>query len=185
MTSFIRNLNGIRVRVPARDIKRFYSIQSLKYKYQPQVYIHVVDKSTANVSFSAKPHSVPIGRIDGIDGSNLTNVKIESDLFKENKKFLEILHRLIGNRVQEDFAYKVEAGTHANSFLPIYDFRAPPAYGRTPEVYNVFGYVHVNESGEMVPGSYEINQMYRLCNQTDGIVHLSDFLYEEIQSMIA
>lgn len=78
----------------------------------------------------------------------------------------------------------MEAGANANAFMPIYDFREIPNYARTPEVDDIFGYVLVDGDGKIIPGLYEVNDLYRLCNGV-GLVKLTDYLVDEMRKATA
>lgn len=94
---------------------------------------------------------------------------------------MKVLHSTIGKTVYGDFLFIMEAGVNANQFMPIYDFRKTPNYARIPEVDDIFGYVHVDASGKMIPNTYEANNLYRLCNGESGIIQLSEYLYEQVK----
>lgn len=99
--------------------------------------------------------------------------------FTASPTFLLHLHERLGVNVYSDFPFMAEAQAQPGCFMPIFDFRAPPPYGRIPEVDNVFGYVLVGNDGVMVPGLYEPNAMYRVVN-SDGVIMLSDHMQEKI-----
>lgn len=99
--------------------------------------------------------------------------------FTANPDFLPHLHARLEANVYADFPFMAEAQAQPGCFMPIFDFRAPPPYGRIPEVDNVFGYVLVGNDGVMVPGLYEPNAMYRVVN-SDGVIMLSDHMQEKI-----
>lgn len=164
---------GIRLqKVPVKcctvQWQRFYT----KDANNDHIFIHPNANSKFKVSLSPNEKALAVGysRDEKIDSSN----------FQDSEAFLSLLHSNIALDVHNDFAFILEAGTFANSYMPIYDFREIPSYSRVPEVDNIFGYVHVNEEGKIIPGSYEPNSMYRLCNRS-GLLRLSDHLYELIR----
>lgn len=158
----------LRFTLQSQKFQRFYT----KDSNNDQIFIHPEANSLFKVSLSPEENALHMGHSKGQE--------ITPSNFKDNDVFLELLHSEIAKDVQNDFAFIMEAGTFANSFMPIYDFREIPSYGRIPEVDNIFGYVHVNENGKIIPGSYEPNNMYRLCNGT-GLPRLSDHLYSVIK----
>ncbi|CAG90921.2 DEHA2G19976p [Debaryomyces hansenii CBS767] len=147
---------------------RFYT----KDVNNDQIFIHPIADSKFKVSLSPKENALPLGYSK--------NEKISTTNFDDNDEFLSVLHSNIASNVHNDFAFIVEAGTFANSYMPIYDFREIPSYSRVPEVDNIFGYVHVNGDGKIIPGSYEPNSMYRLCNGA-GLPRLSDHIYDLVR----
>lgn len=167
-TAYAKHLNQIPAVYKSSQWCRFYT----KDAKNDHIFIHPIANSKFKVSLSPKENALPIG-YSGKEEVNTTN-------FEDNDEFLSVLHSKIGLDVHNDFAFIVEAGTFANSYMPIYDFREIPSYGRVPEVDNIFGYVHVNELGKIIPGSYEPNSMYRLCNGA-GLPRLSDYLYDSVR----
>lgn len=150
---------------------RFYT----KYPQNEQIFVHPHDK-VFKLSFSPEENSLPLGY-------SSTLKDITPGNFQANQAFVSLLHEIIAKNIQDDFCFIMEAGTFANSFMPIYDFREVPRYGRTPEVDSTFGYVQVDSNGKMVPGTYESNNMYRLCNG-QGLIKLSDHLHEMVMKNI-
>lgn len=146
-----------------------------RYHRNDQVYIHRAGGGYT-ASLSSNPKDVPIGFSPSSE--------INHETFKANPKFLELLNDKIKNEVQRDFSFIVEAGANANAYMPIYDFREIPNYARVPEVDNIFGYVLVDREGKIVPGSFEINLLYRICNGS-GLVKLTDYLLEQMRKAIA
>lgn len=145
-----------------------------QYAQNDQIFLHETDHKTA-VSFSKLPSSIPIGYT--------TSNTVTPELFQANSQFLPLLHSTLASCVNEDFSFIVEAGVNANTFMPIYDFREVPKFGRRPDIDSVFGYVQVDGLGKIIPGSYESNEMYRLCNAS-GLPRLTDYMYEQIQEKI-
>lgn len=147
----------------ARSLSRFHQ--------NDQIYVHEAENG---FKFTLLPDSaaLPIGHC-------LSKHNVTPDTFRPNPAFVDVLNKTIGQKVHDDFAFIVEAGANALTFMPIYDFREIPRYGRIPEIDNIYGYVQVDSSGKIVPGTYEANNMYRLCNGV-GLVRLSDYLYEQV-----
>lgn len=135
-------------------------------KLTKQIYIH----SNNNISFGPKDSSLILGQFIG-------DVKREN--FKLNPQFLPIFQDLISEKIYRDFSFIMEASINANSFMPIYDFRDIPRYGRIPEIDNVFGYLQVDKDGQMLKDSYQRNDLYQVYNH-HGLPVLSDYLYEEV-----
>ncbi|GME95522.1 unnamed protein product [[Candida] boidinii] len=165
------------------------TIITANFAKQPQL-VKGEGVTEATISFSKDPKSIPVGAINlpkdikNFTEVGLSHVELKVSNFKEDKIFKEILNDLIKNSVYNDFSYQIEAQVVPNSFMPIYDFRDIPAHGRTPAMENVFGYVCVDANGIMIKDSFEDNNTYRLFSGTDGIVKLSDFLYEKIKNKI-
>ncbi|KAG7195884.1 uncharacterized protein KQ657_002269 [Scheffersomyces spartinae] len=105
------------------------------------------------------------------------------DDFRSEPKFVSALQLLISDKVQDDFSFIIEAGTNALTFMPIYDFREIPSYCRVPNIESVFGYIQVDDLGKMIPGTYQSNVMYRMCNW-NGLPKFSDFMYEQIKQKL-
>ncbi|EGV60955.1 hypothetical protein PSN45_002332 [Yamadazyma tenuis] len=135
-----------------------------------QIYLHPSYK----ISFGKAENSLAIGSFATPD--------LTREAFVPNPQFLPKLNQLIGERVHEDFTFIMEASVNANSFMPIYDLRDVPRYGRIPEIDSVFGYLQVSDKGEMLKGTYQNNDMYQLYNST-GLIMLSDFLLEEVRKL--
>lgn len=100
------------------------------------------------------------------------------DNFIENPQFIQKLQNVITENIYDDFSFIMEASMNANSFMPIYDFRDVPRYQRVPDIGNVFGYLQVNEQGQMVKQTYDPNNMYVVYSGQLGLVTLSDHLLE-------
>lgn len=154
-----------------RHITRAFS----RYPRNDQIYIHHIgDTYVANLL--TDPRDMPIGYS--------SSGEFAPDTFRSNPAFLKLLHHTMGNQIQNDFSFIMEAGANANAFMPIYDFRETPKYARTPEVDDIFGYVLVDANGKIVQNTYEANQLYRLCNGT-GLVKFTDFMVEEMRKKTA
>lgn len=154
-------------RGPTLAFLRQYS----KYLKNDQIFLHDVAGKYA-VTLSKSASDVPIGFSPSLE--------VHPSTFTGNPKFLDLLQERIKTGIQNDFTFIMEAGANALTYMPIYDFREIPKYARTPNVDDVFGYVLVDEAGKIVPGSYEKNDLYRLCNGT-GLIKLSDYLLEEMK----
>lgn len=153
-----------------RTIRRSY----ITYSKNDQIFLHDTPGGVL-ASLSQDPKDMAIGTSE-------TN-KIDPEKFRPNKEFLELLHGSIHDKIDQDFTYIMEAGVNADSYMPIYDFREVPRFGRTPEVDSIFGYVRVSSDGKIIPKSYEANEMYRLCNGA-GLVKLSNFLLEQLREAV-
>lgn len=135
-----------------------------------QIYIHPANA----ISFSKQDNGLKIG--------HFTNSSFTKENFVPNPQFLPKLQDLIGHKIYDDFTFLMEASVNANSFMPIYDMRNVPRYGRIPEIDNVYGYLQVDELGKMIGQTYQANDMYLLFN-ADGLITLSDFLLEEVRKL--
>lgn len=160
--------------LPLRQATRSFLRNYTVYSKNDQIYLHELSGKIA-ASFSKDPNDVVIGY--------LPSKSFEPEQFKPNKGFLDLLNSNMHDKVHEDFTFIMEAGANAGTYMPIYDLREIPNFGRTPEVDSVFGYVRVTSDGKIVPKSYEPNEMYRLCN-LKGLVKLSDYMLEQIQEAV-
>ncbi|GME68527.1 unnamed protein product [Ambrosiozyma monospora] len=80
--------------------------------------------------------------------------------------------------------YQIDALNYPLSYMAIADLRAPINYmNQRADLEDTFGFVHVDQFGEIVDGTYEINETYRLCGY-EGIIKLSDFMCEEVCKVI-
>lgn len=169
-----RIVSSLKPGFPLKKLAGFNAIRSYtKYPLNEQIYIHENGQNHFKFTLSNNPQSLAIGY------SNQEQI-VKPNAFQVNEEFVKVLHEQIGKFVQDDFSFIIEAGTNANSYMPIYDFREVPRYGRIPEVDNIFGYVMVDGNAKIVPGTYESNNLYRLCNGA-GLIKLSDHLYEKLQ----
>ncbi|KAI5969761.1 hypothetical protein CANMA_001223 [Candida margitis] len=144
-----------------------------QYAKNPQIYIHENPPHHYNFSLSKNPDAL------GIGNSSSTDPKPEN--FTANKNFVDIFHKTFESKIYDDFTFIMEAGTNANSFMPVYDFRDVPKYSRQPYIANVFGYLQVDGNAKIVPGSWQRNNLYELCNGKDGLCHFSEYMYESLQ----
>ncbi|KAI5954174.1 hypothetical protein KGF57_003923 [Candida theae] len=144
-----------------------------QYAKNPQIYIHETPQKGYKFSLSKNPNALPIG------DSQVTDPKPGN--FTINKRFVSVMNKTFETKVYEDFTFVMEAGTNANSFMPVYDFRDIPKYSRQPYIGNVFGYLQVDANAKIVPGSWQRNDLYELCSGKDGLCHFSEFMYETLQ----
>ncbi|CCG21983.1 hypothetical protein CORT_0B02680 [Candida orthopsilosis Co 90-125] len=151
-----------------------HQLRSLtQYAKNSQIFIHENPPHHYNFSLSKNPDALTIG------SSETTDPKPQT--FTTNKKFVDLLHKTFENKIYDDFTFIMEAGTNANSFMPIYDFRDIPKYSRQPYIGNVFGYLQVDGNAKIIPGSWQRNDLYELCNGKDGLCHFSEYMYETLQ----
>ncbi len=159
--------------------KRFYT----QLTTNPHLYLHDIseiesDQNTKILSLSPLRNSIPIG---------LININIENDKAKEDlaltpnsfvpktslpnttKLFLDILHNVLLNNIHNDSIFSSLAINFKTQFMPIYDLRNPPNYGRIPEIDDIFGYVWIDKDGNIVKDTYAKNDNYRLVNSNGGI----------------
>lgn len=147
-----------------------------EYRGREQLFFHAAENNGYKVSLSPLETSLPLGISTSKDEVTPKN-------FRENPAFMPLLQEAIKNEVQNDLAFIIEAGVHVSSFMPIYDFREIPRYQRIPDIDSIFGYIRVDEQGKMIPGAYEPNDLYRLCNGT-GLIKLSDYLYDLMRKLV-
>lgn len=153
----------------------FNQLRSLsRYSKNNQIFIHDISNNNYKFCLTSNPTSLPIGYSKTKDPSPQD--------FQPEDQFLPILHKLISEEIQNDFSFIMEAGMNVSSFMPIYDFREIPEYARIPEVDSIFGYVQVDDKGKIIPSTYQANDSYRLIDGINGLIKLSDFLYDKMQS---
>ncbi|EMG46533.1 hypothetical protein G210_3221 [Candida maltosa Xu316] len=128
-----------------------------QYVHNSQIFIHDIAPSVYKFSLSKSPSALHIGT-----SSSKTPTPAN---FSTNKEFVELLDDTMQTQIHDDFTFIMEASTNANSFMPIYDMREIPRYGRIPYIEDVFGYVMVNDKGHMIPESYQKNDMYAICSK--------------------
>ncbi|GME76681.1 unnamed protein product [Ambrosiozyma monospora] len=175
-------------------------ILTLKYKKQPQLFLHSISSNTTKVSFSKDPESLHIGSIttpkltssststSSIPGSGISipteetlqRLQITTSNFTPNRDFLTLLQNLFSTKVKDDMTYQIDALNYPLSYMAIADLRAPISYmNQRADLEDTFGFVHVDQFGEIVDGTYEPSETYRLCGY-EGIIKLSDFMCEEV-----
>ncbi|KAI5956566.1 hypothetical protein KGF54_001041 [Candida jiufengensis] len=144
-----------------------------KYSKNPKIFIHENPPKHFNFSLSSKPEAITIG-------SSTSNDPTPQD-FKINDQFKQLLDKTFETKIYDDFSFIMEAGTNADSFMPIYDFREIPEYSRRPYIEDVFGYVQVDSKGKIQPQSWQKNEMYQICSGKTGLPHFSEYMYETLQ----
>ncbi|KAK9456033.1 hypothetical protein V1511DRAFT_251940 [Dipodascopsis uninucleata] len=92
--------------------------------------------------------------------------------------FLALLHTTFQKHIHNDPVFVAIAPTFPSSYMPIYDMRAPPVYGRTPAIEDVFGLVLVDDAGIIIPESYLVNDVYRLHTPSGPPVFTEHMLFE-------
>ncbi|CDK29878.1 unnamed protein product [Kuraishia capsulata CBS 1993] len=133
------------------------------------------------ISFSKKSALTPLGQISNRSSLDEASSKdVSNSEFTENKQFMKLLQETVAEHIHNDFAYIIEAGAAPSSYVPIYDFRSPPSYGRATDADGALGYVRADESGKIMPGSYESNYSYRPLSDPYGFLKLSDHIYEKL-----
>ncbi|KAI3404743.1 hypothetical protein KGF56_002446 [Candida oxycetoniae] len=161
----------------SRGLQLMYSATGTRllttYSKNPQIYIHENPPKHYNFSLSKKPNSIVIGSSQSMDPKPST--------FYTNPKFQSILQMTMKKKIYDDFTFIMEAGTNANSYMPIYDFREIPRYSRTPYIGDVFGYVQIDNEGKMIPQSWQKNDMYEVCSGKTGLCKFSEFMYETLR----
>ncbi|CAK9441578.1 uncharacterized protein LODBEIA_P54460 [Lodderomyces beijingensis] len=146
------------------------------YSKNPQIFIHEKQPNYFTFSLSRQPESIPIGTSQSTDPAPLD--------FHVDSHFKSLLDKTLADKIYNDFTFVMEAGTNANSFMPVYDFREIPRYSRTPYIEDVFGYVQVDDKGNIVPGSWQKNDMYEICSGKTGLCKFSDYMYETLQEEV-
>jgi hypothetical protein len=104
--------------------------------------------------------------------------------FELNPEFMKIVHKIIGENITNEklFGPIINVNKDANMFYSIYDLRAPPAYGRIPEVEDTLGMVEIR-NGSIVAGSYDPNSMYRPVSSY-GFITLPDGITDLVRDAL-
>ncbi|KAK9475724.1 hypothetical protein V1514DRAFT_322854 [Lipomyces japonicus] len=131
----------------------------------------------STLSLSKRASALDIGHVQAGTDINF----LSESTFVANKKFINLMHSILKENIHEDKFFQSLAATYQNNYMAIYDFRSPPVYGRIPEVQDIFGMVRVDSEGEIVPGSYEKNDMYRIVT-SDGICQFSDDILHKLRA---
>lgn len=161
---------------PLRAMSRSRVFHRCLSQYLNQLYVHSIPEGGYKFSVSNDPKVLALGYSKWPKADH-------PDDFRSEPKFVSALQLLISDKVQDDFSFIIEAGTNALTFMPIYDFREIPSYCRVPNIESVFGYIQVDDLGKMIPGTYQSNVMYRMCNW-NGLPKFSDFMYEQIKQKL-
>lgn len=143
-------------------------------------------KSLCKVSFSKDPSCLEIGTVKNfnVHRGQEDSFKIARANFSPNNDFTHLLHDVFNEKVYDDITYQLDALNFISSYLPLGDFKVILKFmNQRPDVENTIGYVHVDESGAMIKGSYQSNDIYELCN-CDGVIALSDYMLEQIRKAI-
>lgn len=81
--------------------------------------------------------------------------------FELDDRFIGIVQNALKLHLHESkFFRSLAMAERNNPFLHVFDFRCPPMPGRIPEVEDILGTALIEDSS-IVPGSYEVNPMYR------------------------
>lgn len=160
-------------------------VQTIRYAKQKQLYLHQLSNHLTKVSFSENPDKLHFGFLKPqLIGKDLSKVLITPENFEEHRDFLPVLHKMVKNHVAEDQTYIVDAMNYPGSHMAIGDFKVILDFmNQRPEMPNTIGFIRVNEDMEMIPESYEENDMYTLCN-IDGVIKLSDYMNEKIHDYL-
>lgn len=119
-------------------------------------------------------------------------------VFAANPLFVHLLLDTVAETVHNCPVYNgIAEGElfYGGATLHIYDLRAPPPYGRIPDVQDILGTVRIQQPVHndgpnvplnkkykvpaIVPGSFEPNSMYRLLTR-NGFFTLSDYLHKRV-----
>ncbi|RCK65270.1 hypothetical protein Cantr_00751 [Candida viswanathii] len=161
------------IRTLLRQPQRIQLRSLSQYTRNPQIFIHEEGEGRFKFSLSKSPDALDIGVS--------TSTEPTPDSFRTRREFKELLHTTMKNQIHDDFTFIMEASTNANSFMPIYDMREIPRYGRIPYIEDVFGYVMVDPKGQMIPETYQENEMYTMCSGKTGLPKFSEYMYMELQ----
>ncbi|CAN3479607.1 hypothetical protein DICA1_E18800 [Diutina catenulata] len=153
-----------------RLIQRVFSRGVQTYIHNPQIFVHEAGDKFS-YSISENPKALIMGSKTG--GSPHT---VDPEKFSPNPEFIKLLNSTISKDIVNDFSFIMEAGANVDSFMPIWDFREVPRFSRTPDVDSIFGYIMVDKNGKMIPGTYEANNMYRVCNSA-GLPKMTDHIH--------
>lgn len=171
--------------------------------------LETVPLGTTSEPLSAFVKSLPHGDTDSYGESSgemgFTTFELypipQPSNFHDNSSFIKnVLFPVLSKHVHECPEYnRIAEGEkfYGGTTLHVYDFRAPPPYGRIPDVQDILGTVRIQEAefydedsperlaGQLykttpiVPGTFEPNPMYRLLTM-NGFIHLSDLLQKKV-----
>jgi hypothetical protein len=159
----------------------------------PPIYGHTMADRKLALSLSKDPVALSLGTIPQKcvttyqvalsnhtpeEPSRLPNI----ELFEESPEFIAKAQTVIKDHIQDCPIFAPLASSTGSDFtmyFHIYDLRAPPPFGRIPEVEDIMGTVRV-EHGKMIPESYEPNKMYRPVTAC-GVFTVSDYLNEKVR----
>ncbi|GMM35153.1 hypothetical protein DASC09_024780 [Saccharomycopsis crataegensis] len=172
----------------ARSFQPIFRRTYVSYK---KYYLHPLEKNVSLISFSKDPKHLAIGKIshgsvkyDELSDSNSEKlIDLDDTKFKENPEFMNRLLDFFAKNIYHDFSYQLETAEYAGSFMPVYDYRSVPEYGRRSDVDDVFGWVRVNDRCEMIEGSWQANTFYRPFTQSHGLPQLTDFTMENMEDI--
>jgi hypothetical protein len=113
------------------------------------------------------------------EANNLNEPGLED--FKENHKFLDLLHCSIKQALTEgsDDYIKAKAAQRVEGWLHIHDERNIPPFGRVGDPDDIVASVRVHD-GEIDVSTYQPMPAYRLCTR-DGPTLLSEGLNRKLQ----
>ncbi|KAK9462983.1 uncharacterized protein V1516DRAFT_689858 [Lipomyces oligophaga] len=154
------------IRKPLRQVIGIRLISTLSTN--PQVYIH----ENNVLSLSPSTAALSIGQLQDVG-------RLVETEFKAQNGFLQLMHETLREQVHDDKYFNSLAASYGEGYMAIYDMRAPPTYGRVPEVSDTFGLVLVKQ-GNIVPKSYEANNFYRLLSP-DGVCMFTDWMYKRVR----
>lgn len=150
---------------------RLYSSSSSLPGYY---HLHPLSSSEYALSLSADPDRTPVG-------TSPTDA-ISATTFRPSTEFLALLHATLREYAHEDPSVQAAAAAAATGstagdggYMHIGDERDPPAWGRIPAPEDIMGSVRV-QRGEVVKGSYEPCDAYRVVTGSGGVMQLGDFL---------
>lgn len=160
-----------------------FSRNYVRYK---DYYIHHIDDARLAILLLDNPEAVPLGTFihQKWPSKELTNdnaeelIELNESTFREEPKFLLILFDFLKRNVHNDYSYQLETADYNEGYMPIYDFRKVPEYGRRSDVDDVYGWVRVDDKDHIVKDSFQANDMYRIFNEKSGLPVFSDFMKE-------
>ncbi|KDQ07669.1 hypothetical protein BOTBODRAFT_596818 [Botryobasidium botryosum FD-172 SS1] len=118
-----------------------------------------------------------LGLLPAVEGAGLRD-------FKENKKFLDLLHDSLERALKEgaDEAITAEATQRNEGWMHINDARNIPAPERVGDADDIIASVRV-EKGKVLSETYERMPSYRICT-ADGLTTLSEGLTKYLQKTL-
>jgi hypothetical protein len=97
--------------------------------------------------------------------------------FRPNKRFVDLLHRVIAKHAPHSKALRAEARRQGTGWVYIIDARTPTPAGEVPP-HDVIGAFEVRD-GEIVPESYRANANHRIFS-SEGLFRLEPTLHEQL-----
>jgi len=175
---------------PTQTGEKQLSSKSFEDPTRPGLWYHFVpapnplskDTGAFACTFLETPPRTPdsatvLGLLPAVEGAGLGD-------FKENKKFMGLLHDSVARALKEgaDEAITAEATQRNEGWMHVNDARNIPAPERVGDPDDIIASVRV-EKGKVLPETYERMPSYRICT-ADGLTTLSEGLTKYLQQTL-